>query len=197
MLVRYCNEMDYKLIAEGIETEDELHCLINIGVKLGQGFLLGRPDKSFISIDNHIIRLINKLHKKKKSKNNSIENIGKMGTIVYPSCSLEHVNTLFSQNDKISYIGIVDSNCKFYGLIYPETIAEHLTANPKTTSMVIDVMDKNILEIDSEKSLKETIGRLMTRDETDFYKPFAIIRKKRYFGTATIRDVLIAAGKAM
>lgn len=32
-----------ELIAEGIEEEDERKALIELGVPLGQGFLLGRP----------------------------------------------------------------------------------------------------------------------------------------------------------
>ncbi len=32
-----------QLIAEGIESEDERRALLKLGVRLGQGFLLGRP----------------------------------------------------------------------------------------------------------------------------------------------------------
>ena len=38
-------------IAEGIETQDELHALTELGVRFGQGYLLGRPaalDRSFV-----------------------------------------------------------------------------------------------------------------------------------------------------
>jgi len=31
------------ILAEGIETDEELRCLIDLGVRLGQGYLLGRP----------------------------------------------------------------------------------------------------------------------------------------------------------
>ena len=31
------------LIAEGIEQPEELHSLLSLGVRMGQGFLLGRP----------------------------------------------------------------------------------------------------------------------------------------------------------
>ena len=42
-LVYFASETGCKLIAEGIETEDELAALRSLGVSLGQGYLLGRP----------------------------------------------------------------------------------------------------------------------------------------------------------
>jgi EAL domain-containing protein (putative c-di-GMP-specific phosphodiesterase class I)/DNA-binding NarL/FixJ family response regulator len=42
-LVYFASETGCELIAEGIETEDELAALRSLGVSLGQGYLLGRP----------------------------------------------------------------------------------------------------------------------------------------------------------
>lgn len=42
-LVTFSQRSGAKLIAEGIETIDELRTLIDVGVNLGQGYLLGRP----------------------------------------------------------------------------------------------------------------------------------------------------------
>ncbi len=40
VMVNYCKEMNYKLIGEGIETKEELECLIQLGVDYGQGYYL-------------------------------------------------------------------------------------------------------------------------------------------------------------
>jgi len=42
-LVALCNDLDAKVVAEGIETEGELEALLDLGVPLGQGYLLARP----------------------------------------------------------------------------------------------------------------------------------------------------------
>lgn len=42
-LVRTCVQLDATVVAEGIETRDELHAVRDCGVHYGQGFLLGRP----------------------------------------------------------------------------------------------------------------------------------------------------------
>ncbi|TME34710.1 MAG: EAL domain-containing protein, partial [Chloroflexi bacterium] len=45
-LAYFAAETGSQLIAEGIETEDERTALIELDVRLGQGFLFGRPEKS-------------------------------------------------------------------------------------------------------------------------------------------------------
>jgi EAL domain-containing protein (putative c-di-GMP-specific phosphodiesterase class I) len=45
-LAYFGDETSCELIAEGIETEAERAALMDLGVRLGQGFLLGRPQPS-------------------------------------------------------------------------------------------------------------------------------------------------------
>ncbi|HEY1556677.1 MAG TPA: EAL domain-containing protein [Kofleriaceae bacterium] len=42
-IVRLCRELDSKVVAEGIETENELAAVIAAGAQYGQGYLLARP----------------------------------------------------------------------------------------------------------------------------------------------------------
>jgi EAL domain-containing protein (putative c-di-GMP-specific phosphodiesterase class I) len=42
-IVRLCHELESRVVAEGIETPDELNAVIDTGARFGQGFLLARP----------------------------------------------------------------------------------------------------------------------------------------------------------
>lgn len=42
-VVSICDDLNIRLIAEGVETVDEFHCLKSLGVSLIQGYLLSRP----------------------------------------------------------------------------------------------------------------------------------------------------------
>jgi EAL domain-containing protein (putative c-di-GMP-specific phosphodiesterase class I) len=42
-LSSFAAQLDATVIAEGIESEEELHALLEIGIALGQGYYLGRP----------------------------------------------------------------------------------------------------------------------------------------------------------
>ena len=44
--VHFAQEADFVLVAEGIQTEEDLETLKRLGVTLGQGYLLGRPERA-------------------------------------------------------------------------------------------------------------------------------------------------------
>ena len=53
-LVEIAKNTSIQLIAEGIETTEELQCMIDLGVDFGQGYLLGKPDMDLRSVDIEI-----------------------------------------------------------------------------------------------------------------------------------------------
>jgi len=44
--VHFARDADFTLVAEGIQSEDDLETLKRLGVALGQGYLLGRPERA-------------------------------------------------------------------------------------------------------------------------------------------------------
>ena len=63
-LLHYCNETGAILIAEGIETEAELKCLCKLGVHYGQGYFLGRPDRTFKNVRDEAMLVLRGLNNK-------------------------------------------------------------------------------------------------------------------------------------
>ena len=43
-LVYFAGKTGSELIAEGVETDEEANILVDLGIRFGQGFLLGRPE---------------------------------------------------------------------------------------------------------------------------------------------------------
>lgn len=194
MLVHYCDSMGYRLIAEGIEKEEELECLINNGVVLGQGFLLGKPKKTFDDIEKIIRNIILGYAKQSKMNKNTIGNICKMGRVLYPSCKVEQAFSVF-ENNNVDYIAVVDSKCKFHGVVSRNMILKLKEENKETGRTIGDIMDTDVLLIDSDKTVKYGIGKLMSRGKKKIWKPFVILKKDRYFGIATVWDIVVAVGK--
>ena len=57
-IVKFCREIGIMIIAEGIETEEELETLIDLDVDYGQGYFLARPDAEFQSLPGKLELLI-------------------------------------------------------------------------------------------------------------------------------------------
>ena len=62
LLVEYCDEMGLKLIAEGIETQEELECICNLHVHYGQGYYLGLPDCKFNGVSSQALQYLMNIH---------------------------------------------------------------------------------------------------------------------------------------
>ena len=63
-MVDFCKSANILLIAEGIESKNELETLIKLNVDFGQGYFLGIPQKSFADITPEKIEMINMYNKK-------------------------------------------------------------------------------------------------------------------------------------
>jgi EAL domain-containing protein (putative c-di-GMP-specific phosphodiesterase class I) len=64
----FASELDAWLIAEGVERESELARLVELGVPLVQGYLLGRPTMEMLGIDEAIAAALRDLSKRQVSQ---------------------------------------------------------------------------------------------------------------------------------
>jgi c-di-GMP-related signal transduction protein len=80
------------LIAEGIETENELLKLIDIGVYYGQGFLIQKPNAAIFPISSEIMHIINEANRKKNHLwGNRISNVY-ISNICRPQKSINRIS---------------------------------------------------------------------------------------------------------
>jgi EAL domain-containing protein (putative c-di-GMP-specific phosphodiesterase class I) len=52
-IVSFCQRVGIEVIAEGIERQEELDYLTAVGIRLGQGYLLGRPAPQLVTALSH------------------------------------------------------------------------------------------------------------------------------------------------
>ena len=67
-MVDFCKSVGILLIAEGIETKEELKTLIKLNVDLGQGYFLDIPRQTFADLSQEKIEIIKNAHNKKYTK---------------------------------------------------------------------------------------------------------------------------------
>ena len=80
-------------------------------------------------------------------------------------------------------------------MLFPWFFVYKKKRNQNNEFFLLYIMEKDVIQIDADISIKNTIGKLMYREENRFYEPFVLLKKDRYYGTATLRDVVIAIGK--
>ncbi len=69
--VEFAKLTGMKLIAEGVETQEQLKLLLQLGVHYGQGFYLGKPNKQIKAVSEDALNIIRKYSYKKVCEHES------------------------------------------------------------------------------------------------------------------------------
>jgi len=194
--VSLSNTTNMKLIAEGIETEDELSTLINLGVYAGQGFFLLRPAGTFLSIPDEIKSLLLKLNRPIQGRNNYFQNhIGEITIkdIAFPSSTLSKDLKNFFHGKSITGVCIVEKNHPV-GLVMKHCLDSVLATqygiavfSKRPVSLV---MDTSPLIVDFYTSISEVSKFAMKRASEQIYDYVIVTKDSKYHGVVTIKSLL-------
>ncbi len=188
-----------KIIAEGIETEEELSILIDLGIYYGQGYFLQRPSEGFLSISPKALEII----QRKKEQHNKlncrmpatvpISEITRQEPAISPETLGREVDNIFRSNpliqglvvtDDKKTVGLVMSN-KFYAQFAGQYGVVVFMGRP-----IKLIMDQQPLKVDCNCPI-DTVSRMsISRRSEQIYDYIVVTKNDEYMGIATIRDLL-------
>ena len=187
------------IVAEGIETEEELETLIHLGVHYGQGFLIQRPDAIVKEIPRNIRKLIREYNRKKNDSlannifNTPIRHLCTSTKTILPNTLVPDVYDRF-KHDPGCFGLCVLSNELPVGIVTRERLALKLSGQYGfalyQNKPISHVMDRDFLMVDSETPVNIVSSIAMTRENERLYDFIVITKEGRYLGTVTIRDLL-------
>lgn len=193
-IITISQRLDCKLIAEGIETQQELDQLIEMGVTFGQGFFLGRPTENPIP-NTH-------LYLQKQAQRRSTFNIDHAETVqtlcrttpaALANSPLNLVSQLFTDYPTLFAVPIL-KNEKPIGVIrrhqlhelFSTTYGRSLYEHKPATLLLSD----DILIVESTASLS-SVSALVTNQEADaLNNEIIIVQEGKFIGTGHLRDLL-------
>lgn len=199
-MVELSKASQINLIAEGIETWEEMETLIRLGVQYGQGYYIQRPADDVIETREDIVREIIRLNKesvhsyKESIINISIKNLCTYTRSVSPQVTADYVYNIFKQNPDFFGLCVVE-NERPLGIITYEKLALRMSA-PYEYSLyqnkpISDIMCRNFLSAESFTSICEVSNQAMSRKNENLYDFIVITDNGKYIGTVTIKDLLL------
>lgn len=188
-----------KIIAEGIETVDELETLIQIGVSYGQGYLLQRPASEFVEIDSSVKNLITMKNQQKKQEafhttlTMPIGEINRQDQAFYETTTCSQVLDFFHDHPNVMGIAVVQGEHPV-GLLMKNKLLTHL-ATQYGVALYMNrpiglLMDKNFLNVDYDTPLEQVSKLAVTRNEDSLYDYIVITKQGKYCGITTVRHLL-------
>ena len=187
------------LIAEGIETREELQTLIHIGVQFGQGFFIGRPNPQIGPIDPGVMDAIYDINAKRNHMQGyhiSDVYIGNLcvealvidaGTMISDAyetmCKAQRLPGFCVTRDGV-VLGVVTRNQ------LNAAVAGVYGYSLYSRRSISEIMDTDFVSMDYKTPVNVAGKLAMTRPDNKVYDFITVTAEGKYYGIVTIRDLL-------
>lgn len=185
VMVNYCKAMHYKLIVEGIETKEELECLIQLGIEYGQGYYLKKPVDNFDDLLPDIKETIKKLYNKYKKT----LDIPTIDSLCHFPCTLktyQNINNayqIFEENNTTQRIYVINDEGHYLGYLKRENMLCNLDAAESN-------LFKDSLIVPSHLPIKNVCQLFLENEHSHFYEDIIVLKNQCFYGIVTIKDLL-------
>ena len=185
-----------QVIAEGIETEAELAVVLSIGITLGQGYLMHRPEEyptdqlsmGTIALDKKATQ--RELFVRPSEK---VSSITRKLTPLSPTDLIEDVYHLFLRDVGLHSMPVVKGK-RPVGIVSRVQLLELLTNRnaliENANKVIASVMDRAPITVDEQESLELLSYALTSKPNPDLSAGFIVTVEDEYSGVGVASDLL-------
>ncbi len=196
--VQLGNNTNILIIAEGVETKEELKSLLRLGVYAGQGYYFQKPAPQLLSLTDDIVNALGRYHQQIENNTNYSSNYHFIGPIaeqvktITPNAKGQELINVFEDesNEGICVIrdGFVD------GLItkqsFFQTLASQYGHALYLNRPVSLLMDENPLVVDYYTTINKVAELAMSRNKSNIYDTIVVTQGSKYYGIVTVKNLL-------
>jgi diguanylate cyclase (GGDEF)-like protein len=198
-MVEFSKASNIYLIAEGIETFEELNTLVNLGVQYGQGYFIQKPDPEIREISPEVLQALKQINlKKNHTSQSTISNlyIGNLCVpieMVSPNEIVSNVYEVFKCDPDCIGLCVVE-NERAVGIVTQEKLSFQLSGYYGfalyQNKPISRIMDRNYLSVDYKTPVSLVSSLAMSRSSDKLYDFIVVTEDEKYVGVVTIKDLL-------
>jgi diguanylate cyclase (GGDEF)-like protein len=194
--VSFARKLSIRIIAEGIESWDELKKLSQMGVHYGQGYLLGRPGHGLAELKEGIASEIERINRIQGM--GGIMQIGNLASHIRcfsHQMPISEVANFFKQNEEAAGTVILNGQ-QPVGLVMREKLFQQLAGQYGISLYwnrpIAQLMDRAPLIVDETSPIEKVSQMAMSREKNRLYDLVVITVKEKMMGVASIQTILEA-----
>lgn len=185
-----------QVIAEGIETESELAVVLSIGITLGQGYLMHRPEEyptDQLAMGKISLQTKTSQRELLARPSEKISSIICKVTPLSPTDLVEDVYPLFSKDVSLHSMPVVKKG-QPVGIVSRVQMLELFTNKnaliENTNKVIGSIMDRTPIVVDEQETLELLSYALTSKPNPDLNVGFIVTRDNEYVGMGTASDLL-------
>ncbi|NLL91142.1 MAG: GGDEF domain-containing protein [Ruminococcaceae bacterium] len=202
-IVKFCREAGIQIIAEGIETKEELTTLIDLDVDYGQGYFIAHPDREFQKLSEGVEVMIRQSCQRNQSPLPLLPGLETVGFIckrndtVTPDTKALSVYEEMRHNPSITEVCVTDEEGNVHGILTRNYLLGCFSGQYgyglNCRRNVGELLTQEYMTVDSGTTVEEIANTAMDRDFASVYDAVIVTEQGKYFGVVTVRDLLLAA----
>ena len=199
----FCQSENINLIAEGIETEEELKTLVQLGVPYGQGYFLAPPEEGFrekVETAGLVASFYSKhyIEPTATSVFPIIGHLAKLRRTFPPDTKAVEIFELTKANPSITEVCVVE-NEKIVGFLSRTALNDHFGGrygySLHSKKKIKDLMNTSFLKVPYNMPVDSASRRAMQRSYDKIYNPIVVEKRGLFQGVVTVRDLLETSTK--
>ncbi len=198
-IVEFAKASNILLIAEGVETYEELAALTKLGVHCAQGYLIQKPAPEIKDLPVGAKQMIKRIHStltKIASQNVSHSMISELVEATKTAPQSMRIGEAYevTQNEEWCNGFCITENGLPVGVLTKEKLTTTLsgrygfTLNQKKT--VDSIMDRDFLQVDAKMPINIVAHLAMERPQSKLYDFIVVTENNTYIGTVSIKNIL-------
>jgi diguanylate cyclase (GGDEF)-like protein len=197
-LLTFADKVGCRIVAEGIETAEELACLIRLGAHFGQGYFLGRPAAIPASITEEVRLALTAgtcLASGGLKCASPIHDLAESASVVEASATVEEVKQFFEVTGLASAVAVVREG-RPEGLVMSHHLDRVLSSQYGQSLFmrreVTRIMDASPLAVEWDTPVEVAAQAAMARDRDKLYDPILVTSRGKLSGMVSVQKILDA-----
>ncbi|WP_243113789.1 diguanylate cyclase [Desulfofundulus salinus] len=195
--ITFAEKIGCAIIAEGIETGEELITLANIGAHYGQGYFLGRSvfPKAYLdeTVEVKVLRLASSGRNRAWKHAFPVGEIAENAVSVRKDCLVREVKKILEDNDLLDGVVVVEEG-KPVGLVMRYRLDRYLGMQYGVPLYfdrpITSLMDTSPLVVEEDTPIEIVSRVAMNRDRLKLYDYIVVTRNQMFKGVVSVQTLL-------
>jgi EAL domain-containing protein (putative c-di-GMP-specific phosphodiesterase class I) len=195
--VHFAHLSGVRMIAEGIETQEELSTLLSLGVAFGQGYYLGKPQPAYQVLNPETVELMRSRWIDGLVNRGGIERAEVLGSLVQPARTVQACTPLLEiasemlAHANLAGVVVVDGR-RFVGWS-PRTLILDRGASSERGVTIGHAVLPGVAALSPNSTIADALELASVREDAEFGTPLVVAEGDTIVGIVTMRSLVSAA----
>jgi diguanylate cyclase (GGDEF) domain len=193
--ITFSKRIGCRIIAEGVETAEEMHTVVQLGVDYVQGFFVAKPTLERKSINPAVIEILDRIHRLKSIDQNPILSMVEPLPLFESNALVNFVETYFREHPHQWLVGITEDS-RLVGVLQRDRLFAALGTRYGVSLFsertVPILMDTNPLIVEDSTPLEVVSCLAMQRTDAQLYDGIIVANQRQPIGMVSVENLIKA-----